>query len=73
MSREDVKEVAYDSGGVLLELLENLGGLVDEQDDALGDNVIVPGCWVVDEVINQAGEEGNRVLMQIVFLDSIKQ
>lgn len=73
VSGEDVKEIAHNRGGVLLELLENLSSLVDEKDHALSDNEIVSCSRVTDEVINQAGEERNCVLMQVVFFDSIKQ
>ena len=73
VSGEDVKEIAHNCGGVLFELLENLGSLVDEENHALSDNEIVSCGRVTDKVINQAGEERDCVLMQVVFFNSIKQ
>ena len=72
VATEDVEEINDHGRRVLLELCEHFRGLIDEKNDAFGDNEAIPRHHVGQEELDELADEGHS-LGAIVVLNAVKE
>lgn len=73
VAREHIKEVVDDGRGLLLELHQDLGCLLDEQYRTLRQNEVAAGVLVIQKKLNELPDEGQCLWRVLLIFKAVKE